>query len=191
LELIHRFLLTPKSNMLNSNKSLSLAINLKTDQLRTYAMTHDDRFAQLHLQLPNPAKPVAKYKMAVITGKLMFLSGHGPARINPNTPVQGKVGAELTLEQGKESARAVALNMLATLKDQLGSLNKIKRLVKTLALVNCSPDFGDQPKVVNGFSELMAEVFGEENGVGARSAMGTNSLPGNMPVEVECIFELE
>lgn len=155
------------------------------------AMTPEERLAQLHLQLPTPAKPVAKYKMAVITGKLMFLSGHGPARVSPTTPVQGKVGAELTLEQGKESARAVAVNMLATLKDQLGSLNKVKRLVKTLALVNCSHDFGDQPKVVNGFSELMAEVFGEENGVGARSAMGTNSLPGNMPVEVECIFELE
>ena len=154
-------------------------------------MTPEDRLAQLHLPLPTPAKPVAKYKMAVTTGKLLFVSGHGPTRVTPNTPVQGKVGAELTLEQGKESARAVAINMLATLKDQLGSLNKIKRLVKTLALVNCSPDFGDQPKVVNGFSELMAEVFGEDNGVGARSAMGTNSLPGNMPVEDECIFEIE
>ena len=154
-------------------------------------MTPEDRLAQLHLQLPKPAKPVAKYKMAVITGKLLFVSGHGPARISSNTPVQGKVGADLTLEQGKESARAVGLNMLATLKDQIGSLNKIKRLVKTLALVNCSHDFGDQPKVVNGFSELMAEVFGDDNGVGARSAMGTNSLPGNIPVEVECIFELE
>lgn len=115
-------------------------------------MTPEDRLAQLHLQLPTPAKPVAKYKMAVITGKLLFVSGHGPTRVTPTTPVQGKVGAELTLEQGKESARAVGINMLATLKDQLGSLSKIKRLVKTLALVNCSPDFGDQPKVVNGFS---------------------------------------
>jgi len=97
-------------------------------------MTPEDRLAQLHLQLPTPAKPVAKYKMAVTTGKLLFVSGHGPARVTPNTPVQGKVGAELTLEQGKESARAVAINMLATLKDQLGFPEQDQKAGENLGL---------------------------------------------------------
>jgi enamine deaminase RidA (YjgF/YER057c/UK114 family) len=148
------------------------------------------RLQELHLTLPKPATPLAKYKMTVLTGNILYVSGHGPAKITDKTPVAGKVGSDLTLEQGQESARAVGLNILATVRQSLGSLDKVKRLVKTLGMVNCTTDFKDQPKVINGFSELMAEVFGEDAGVGARSAVGMGSLPGNIPVEVECIFEV-
>ncbi len=153
-------------------------------------MNAERRLQELHIVLPSPAVPVAKYKMCVQVGNILYVSGHGPAKINPTTPTSGKVGLDLTLEQGKEAARAVGLNILATLKNHLGSLDKVKRLVKTLALVNCAHDFKDQPKVVNGYSELFADVFGEDAGVGARSAVGTNSLPNNIPVEIECILEL-
>ena len=148
------------------------------------------RIQELHLTLPAPAKPMAKYKMTVLVGNMLYVSGHGPAKIDDKTPMAGKVGSDLTLEQGQESAKAVGLNILATVRNALGSLDKVKRLVKTLGMVNCTADFKDQPKVVNGFSELMAEVFGEENGVGVRSAVGMGSLPGNIPVEIECQFEV-
>jgi enamine deaminase RidA (YjgF/YER057c/UK114 family) len=148
------------------------------------------RIQELHLTLPAPAKPVAKYKMTVLVGNMLYVSGHGPAKITDKTPMAGKVGSDLTLEQGQESAKAVGLNILATVRNALGSLDKVKRLVKTLGMVNCTADYKDQPKVVNGFSELMAEVFGEENGVGVRSAVGMGSLPGNIPVEIECQFEV-
>jgi enamine deaminase RidA (YjgF/YER057c/UK114 family) len=148
------------------------------------------RIQELHLTLPPPPKPLAKYKPAVLLGNVLYVSGHGPAKLNDKSPVSGRVGADLTLEQGKESARLVGLNILSTVRNTLGSLNKVKRLVKTFGLVQCTPEFGEQPKVVNGFSELMAEVFGEEAGVGARSAVGTSALPGGMAVEVECIFEV-
>jgi enamine deaminase RidA (YjgF/YER057c/UK114 family) len=147
------------------------------------------RLQELGLTLPTPAKPVARYKMAVLAGGLLYVSGHGPARITDKTPVTGKVGGDLTTEQGKESARAVGLNILATLRNHLGSLDRVRRLVKTLGMVNCTSDYKEQPQVINGFSELMAEVFGEEAGVGARSAVGMGSLPGNIAVEIECIFE--
>lgn len=153
-------------------------------------MSAERRLQELHITLPTPATPVAKYKMCVQVGNVLYVSGHGPAKVTPTTPTSGKVGLDLTFEQGKESARAVGLNMLATLKNHLGSLDKVKRLVKTLGLVNCAHDFKDQPKVINGFSELFADIFGEDAGVGARSAVGTNALPGNIPVEIECIFEL-
>ena len=103
----------------------------------------------------------------------------------------GRVGDNLTTEQGKESARAVGLNILATVKATLGSLDKVKRLLKTLGMVNCTADYKDQPQVINGFSELMAEIFGDDNGVGARSAVGMGSLPGGIAVEIECIFEVQ
>jgi enamine deaminase RidA (YjgF/YER057c/UK114 family) len=151
----------------------------------------ETRLMELHLTLPPAPKPMAKYKTAVLAGNMLYVSGHGPAKISDRTPVAGRVGADLSLEQGKESARAVGLNILATVRQTLGSLDKVKRLVKTLGMVNCSGDFKDQPQVINGFSELMAEVFGEDAGVGARSAVGMGSLPGNIPVEIECIFEVE
>ncbi|HXG13040.1 MAG TPA: RidA family protein [Gemmataceae bacterium] len=148
------------------------------------------RIQELHLTLPPPPKPVAKYKTAVLAGNLLYVSGHGPAKLDAKSPVVGRVGADLTLEQGKEAARLVGLNILSTVRNTLGSLDKVKRLVKTLGMVNCTPDFKDHPQVINGFSELMADVFGEDAGVGARSAVGMGSLPGNIPVEVECIFEV-
>jgi enamine deaminase RidA (YjgF/YER057c/UK114 family) len=150
----------------------------------------ETRVQELHLTLPKPAKPLAKYKMTVQEGNLLYVSGHGPAKIDEKSPVVGKVGADLTLEKGKEAARLVGLNILSTVRNAIGSLDKVKRLVKTLGMVNCTADFKEQPQVINGFSELMAEVFGDDAGVGARSAVGMGSLPGNIPVEVECIFEV-
>jgi enamine deaminase RidA (YjgF/YER057c/UK114 family) len=151
----------------------------------------ETRIQELHLTLPPAPKPVAKYKTAVLAGNVLYVSGHGPAKVSDKTKLAGKVGAELTTEEGKDAARGVGLNVLSTVRATLGSLDKVKRLVKTLGLVNCAADFTAQPQVINGFSELMAEVFGEDAGVGARSAVGTNALPNNIPVEIECIFEVE
>jgi enamine deaminase RidA (YjgF/YER057c/UK114 family) len=154
------------------------------------SVTPEARLQQLQLTLPPVPKPMAKYKPAVLVGSTLYVSGHGPAKVDGKSPVVGRVGADLTLEQGKEAARLVGLAILSTVRNTLGSLDRVKRLVKTLGMVNCSADFKDQPFVINGFSELMAEVFGEEAGVGARSAVGMGSLPMNIPVEVECIFEV-
>jgi enamine deaminase RidA (YjgF/YER057c/UK114 family) len=151
--------------------------------------TPEKRVQELHLTLPPAPKPVAVYKTAVKFGTLLFVSGHGPLKPD-KTQITGRVGKDLTLEQGKEAARQVGLAILATVKDQLGSLDKVKRLIKTFGMVNCTDDFLDQPKVINGFSELMKDVFGDD-GVGARSAVGHNVLPGNIAVEIECIFEVE
>lgn len=147
------------------------------------------RVQELHLTLPPAPKPVAKYKTAVRVGNLLYVSGHGPLK-EDKTMISGKVGKDLNLEQGKAAAKQVGLAVLATVKSHLGSLDKVTRLIKTLGWVNCTDDFKDQPQVVNGFSELMADVFGEDAGVGSRSAIGTNSLPGNIAVEVECLFEV-
>ncbi|OAI53591.1 hypothetical protein AYO44_04150 [Planctomycetaceae bacterium SCGC AG-212-F19] len=149
----------------------------------------EKRLQELHITLPTPPKPMAKYKSAVQAGNMLYVSGHGPASI-PGVMTAGKLGKELAVEQGKQTARAVGLNILATTKAALGSLDKVKRLVKTLGMVNGTPEFTEQPAVINGFSELMADVFGEDAGVGARSAVGMGSLPMNIPVEIECIFEV-
>ena len=148
------------------------------------------RLQELKITLPPAPTPVAKYKTAVQVGNVLYVSGHGPAKVDGKSPVVGRVGADLTLEQGKEAARLVGLAILSTVRATLGSLDKVKRLVKTLGMVHCTADFKDQPQVINGFSELMAEVFGDDAGVGARSAVGMGSLPANIPVEVECIFEV-
>ena len=150
----------------------------------------EKRVQELHLTLPPAPKPVAVYKTAVKVGNLLFVSGHGPLKPD-KTMILGRVGQNLTLEEGKEAARQTGLAILATLRDTLGSLDKVKRLVKTYGMVNCTDDFLDQPKVINGYSELMKDVFGEDAGVGARSAVGHNSLPGGMAVEIEAIFEVE
>jgi enamine deaminase RidA (YjgF/YER057c/UK114 family) len=150
----------------------------------------ETRVQELHLTLPPVPKPVAKYKTAVRVGNVLYVSGHGPLK-EDKTLITGKVGKDLNLEQGKAAARQVGLAILSTLRDNLGSLDKVKRLIKTLGLVNCTDDFKDQPQVINGYSELMADVFGEDAGVGARSAVGTNALPGNISVEIEAIFEVE
>lgn len=147
------------------------------------------RLKELGITLPTPPKPVAKYKPAVLVGNMLYVSGHGPAKGDPAL-MAGKVGGKLTTEQGKECARLVGINILATVNATLGSLDKVKRLIKTLGMVNAGPDYLEQPVVVNGFSELMAQVFGDDAGVGARSAVGMGSLPGDIPVEIECIFEV-
>jgi enamine deaminase RidA (YjgF/YER057c/UK114 family) len=152
--------------------------------------TNEERFAALHLTLPPAPKPMAVYKPALRVGNFLYVSGHGPLKAD-KTLILGKVGAGLSPEEGKAAAQQVGLAVLATLKDTLGSLDKVKRLVKTLGWVNCAAEFGDQPKVMNGFSELMRDVFGPDAGVGVRSAVGTNALPNNMAVEVECLFEVE
>lgn len=154
--------------------------------------TPESRLQELNITLPTPPKPVAKYKPTVQAGNLLYVSGHGPAKLDGQpAPLLGKLGAKLNVEQGKESARLVGINILATVRSALGSLDRIKRLIKTLGMVNSAPDFLDQPQVINGFSELMAQVFGEDAGVGSRSAVGMGALPGDIPVEVECIFEVD
>src|SRR5207237_9996963 len=127
----------------------------------------ETRIQDLHLTLPNPPKPVAKYKTAVEAGNVLYVSGHGPLKMDGKM-ITGRVGADLTLDQGKEAAKQVGLAILSTVRNTIGSLDKVKRLIKTLGMVNCTPDFKDQPQVINGFSDLMAEVFGDDAGVGAR-----------------------
>lgn len=149
----------------------------------------ETRVQELHLTLPPAPKPVAVYKTAVKHGNLLFVSGHGPLKPD-GTLIVGCLGKDMDLEQGKDAARQTGLAILATLRSHLGSLDKVKRLVKTFGMVNCTADYKDQPKVINGFSELMRDVFGEDDGVGARSAVGHNALPGGIAVEIEAIFEV-
>lgn len=156
--------------------------------LCTY-MNHEQRFAALNLQLPPAPKPVAVYRPLVVCQQMAYVSGHGPV-CTDGSLIRGRVGAELTLDEGYAAARQVGLAILATLREQLGSLDRIGRVVKLLGMVNSAPDFYDHPKVINGCSELFAEVFGEAQGIGARSAVGMGPLPGNIAVEIEVIFEL-
>lgn len=149
----------------------------------------EQRLKELKIELPPPSKPVAVYVPAVVTGNLLYTAGHIPF-LSDGKLQQGRVGADLTLEQGAEAARLVGLHILSTVRNTLGSLDRVVRLVKTLGMVNCTSDFTQQPKVVNGFSELMVQVFGEDAGKGGRSAIGVNVLPSNVPVEIEAIFEI-
>lgn len=146
------------------------------------------RLRELNLVLPPPPAPVGVYKPVLVVDKFLYVSGQGPMN-NDGTLFKGRVGADLNLEQGKMAARQVGLTMLSTIKTHFGDLDTIKRVVKVLGMVNSSPDFEHHPAVINGFSELMAEVFGEEMGIGVRSAVGM-FLPLNIAVEVEAVFEL-
>lgn len=150
----------------------------------------ETRVQELHLILPTAPKPAYVYKPTIQVGNLLFVSGHGPLKTDGKM-ITGRCGEDMTTEQGKEAAKQVALAVLATLKSSLGSLNKVKRLVKTLGWVNSADDFTEQPAVMNGWSETMRDVFGEDAGVGVRSAIGTNVLPSNIAVEVEALFEVE
>ncbi len=147
----------------------------------------ENNLKQKNIVLPPPTTPVANYVPAVRVGNLLFLSGSGP---DPSTP-RGKVGKDLSLEQGYQAARSTGLNLLATARATLGSLDKVKKIVKVLGMVNSAPGFTDQPKVINGFSDLMVEVFGEAIGKHARSAVGMAELPFSIPVEIEMILEVE
>ena len=153
------------------------------------SMRHESRFEALQLQLPPVPKPMGVYKPLVVVGNLAYLSGHGPLQADGTLGV-GCVGRDVDQQAGYAAARQTGLAMLATLRSGLGSLDRVKRLVKLLGLVNCVPDFQHQPAVINGCSELLVEVFGPEDGVGARSAVGANSLPSGITVEIEAIFEL-
>lgn len=152
-------------------------------------MSADARVQELGLELPPAPKPAGVYKPIVIAGNMAYVSGHGPL-LPDGTMLTGRVGSEVDQQAGYQAARQVGLAILATLKANLGSLDRVKRVVKTLGMVNASPDFKNHPAVINGYSELMKEVFGD-NGVGARSAIGMGSLPGNISVEIEAIFEID
>jgi enamine deaminase RidA (YjgF/YER057c/UK114 family) len=147
------------------------------------------RFQSLNLELPPAPKAVGLYRPVVEVGSLLYLSGHGPLRAD-GTLVKGRVGDNLDTAAGFQAARQTGLAMLATLRKHCGTLDRIARLVKTFGLVQATPAFTDHPAVINGFSELMRDVFGEECGIAARSAVGAASLPSGMAVEVEAIFEL-
>ena len=152
-------------------------------------MGAEQRVEELGLDLPPVPKPVGNYVGGVRTGNLLFMSGCGPRR-KDGSAITGKLGATLTIEQGYEAARQVGLNMLANIRNELGSLDKVKRVVKVLGMVNAAPEFSDTPKVMNGFSDLFVEVFGEA-GRGARSAVGMVTLPSQIAVEVEMVIEVE
>lgn len=152
-------------------------------------MSAESRIVELKLELPTAPVPVAVYKSLVIAGSMAYVSGHGPLRVD-GTMITGRVGDELTLDEGKVAARQVGLAIIATLRKHLGSLDHVKRVIKLLGMVNSATDFYDHPKVINGCSELFAEVWGKDAGVGARSAVGMGPLPGNIAVEIEAIFEI-
>ncbi len=153
------------------------------------ATTPDQRFEELGLTLPPPPTPLGVYKPFLMVGNFVYVSGHGTVK-EDRSLIIGTVGKELNPEEGKLAARQVGLAILATLKANLGSLNKIKRVIKVLGMVNCVPEFERHPYIINGCSELFAKVWGEDLGVGVRSAVGMNSLPDNIPVEIEAMFEL-
>ena len=151
--------------------------------------TPEINFTKLGLTLPPAPKPLGVYKPCLIDGKYLYLSGHGTVKPDGSLII-GRIGVDLDIDQGKLAARQVGLAMLATIKAHIGSLNKVKRVIKVLGMVNCTPDFERHPFVINGCSELFASVWGEENGIGVRSAVGMGSLPDNIPVEIEALFEL-
>jgi enamine deaminase RidA (YjgF/YER057c/UK114 family) len=151
------------------------------------AQNPEARLKELGITLPAPSQPIANYVKAVQTGNLLFVAGHGACGNDPR--FTGKAGTERTVEQGYENARQVGICLLATLKAELGDLRRVRRIVKVLGMVNSAPDFTDQPKVINGFSDLMVQVFGER-GKHARSAVGMASLPGGITVEVEMVVEV-
>ena len=152
-------------------------------------MKAENKLKEMGFELPPTMQPVANYVTAVRTGNLVFLAGHGPVR-EDGTRITGKVGKDLSVEEGYEAARRSALGLLSTLTGEIGDLDKVRRIVKLLGMVNCPPEFGDQPKVINGASDLLVEVFGER-GKHARSAVGMSSLPMNISVEIEMIVEVE
>lgn len=153
-------------------------------------MSAESKLKELNLELPPAPKPAGVYKPMLIVGDMVYISGHGPVKTD-GTMTKGRVGADLDQQGGYDAARQVGLAVLATLRAGLGSLDRVKRIVKTLGMVNATADFENHPAVINGFSDLFAEVFGAENGIGARSAVGMGSMPENIPVEIEVIFQIE
>ena len=152
-------------------------------------MNADKNFAQLNLELPPSPTPMGVYKPFLVVNNLVYVSGHGPL-LPDKTLIHGRVGDIMNEDEGKHAAQQVGLAILATLKQNLGSLNKIKRVIKVFGMVASTSNFEKHPYVINGCSELFAKVWGNDNGVGVRSAVGMGSLPGNIPVEIEAVFEL-
>src|SRR5687768_1921290 len=152
-------------------------------------LSPDQQFQKLGLTLPPAPKPLGVYKPFLIVNNFAYVSGHGTTK-DDGSLIIGRIGKDLTPEEGKAAARQVGLAILATLKKNLGSLDKIKRVIKVLGMVNCVPEFERHPFIINGCSELFASVWGDDNGVGVRSAVGMGSLPDNIPVEIEAMFEL-
>lgn len=153
-------------------------------------MSAEARLKELKLELPPAPKPAGVYKPVVVTGNLMFVSGHGPLK-SDGTMLTGRVGSEVDQQAGHAAARQTGLAMLASMRAHLGSLDRVKKVVKLLGMVNCTPDFYNQPAVINGCSELFSSLWGNDHGVGARSAVGMGALPNNISVEIEGIFEVE
>ncbi len=152
-------------------------------------MSAEERLSKLGIELPPAPKPVGLYKPVVVVGTLAYLSGHGPLK-SDGTLITGRLGDDLSVEDGQVAARQTALGMLSTLKFALGTLDRVTRVVKLLGLVRCTDAFDQQPQVINGCSQLLADVFGPDQGIGARSALGTNALPGAIAVEIEGVFEI-
>mgnify|MGYP001382672520 CR=1 FL=1 len=155
----------------------------------TSHLSPDERFEALNLVLPPAPKPLGVYKPFLVVGPHVYVSGHGTVK-EDGSLIIGRIGKDMSADDGKLAARQVGLAILATLKQNLGSLNRIKRVIKVLGMVNCVADFERHPYIINGCSELFAQVWGDENGIGVRSAVGMGSLPDNIPVEIEAMFEL-
>lgn len=149
----------------------------------------EENFAALGLTLPPAPTPLGVYKPCLVDGKYLYVSGHGTVR-EDRSLIKGRIGKDMDIDEGKLAARQVGLAILATIKANIGSLNKVKRVIKVLGMVNCVSEFERHPYVINGCSELFASVWGSENGIGVRSAVGMGSLPDNIPVEIEALFEL-
>jgi len=152
--------------------------------------TPEENFEKTGLTLPPAPAPLGVYKPCLVDGKYLYVSGHGTVQ-NDGTLIIGRIGSDIDMVAGKLAARQVGLAILSTIKTNLGSLNKVKRVIKVLGMVNCVPEFEKHPYIINGCSELFAQVWGPENGIGVRSAVGFGSLPDNIPVEIEALFELE
>jgi enamine deaminase RidA (YjgF/YER057c/UK114 family) len=153
-------------------------------------VTPDEKLVSLGIELPPAPEPAGIYKPCLIDGNKLYVSGHGPVKMDKSLMI-GRIGADIDIEEGKLAARQVGLSILSSVKAHLGSLNRIHRVIKVLGMVNCTLDFQKHPYVINGCSELFASVWGDDKGVGVRSAVGFGSLPNNIPVEIEVIFELK
>ncbi|WP_276483922.1 RidA family protein [Paraflavitalea pollutisoli] len=149
----------------------------------------EEQFAKLGLSLPPAPAPLGVYKPMLIDGRYLYVSGHGPVQ-DDRSLIIGRIGKDMDMEQGKLAARQVGLTILSTIRTHVGSLDRVRRVIKVLGMVNCTSDFERHPYVINGCSELFAAVWGEEHGIGVRSAVGFGSLPDNIPVEIEAVFEL-
>jgi enamine deaminase RidA (YjgF/YER057c/UK114 family) len=185
---------TPDTIRRHASRGLALCVSalclLLVLSCSAQKVDYDKKLKELGIQLPTPSKPVANYVRAVRVGNLLFLAGHGPDHPDGSRTI-GKVGLDLTIEQGYAAAKLTAVGLLATMKSELGDLNRVKRIVKVNGWVNSPPEFGDHPKVINGCSDLMVAVFGDKNGKHARAAMGAGSLPFNQAVEIEMVVEVE